>query len=482
MSRIRFLLLTLPLAMAVGAAQAQINDASDASKTKQESLGEKRLDARVLSSRSDGIRNGANVSSKPSSPDESVLLQYPGDPYSSRDTVPVDTSSRSSSAPVPDPLSKSTVPYYSFDSREWVEYLPGRTELPPSFPSTASDPFSSNRISSLSAPDGATLTVVPRQHEPYPRSGDLVRTDLQQGEILLENIRLAATEPIGRRTEFLENTRLENTSESISKKAAPTPKIDLSPSYSKELKYVAVCGVVVVQANFPLSEIQSILTEIEGMQRDLNLYMGVPAPREKIELCLFKDESSYHRFLRARFPKAPRDRRALYIKLNEEPGTLLVQRSKDFALDLRHEMTHAIIHASIPVVPIWLDEGLAKYFEPPSDERAEKNPYLKSVRWNTRFGAVPSLRRLERLEFIGEMGSREYRDSWAWVHFMIHHSPDTHRLLAGYLQLLATLPKEADSQKTTIAVPSLSLYLNDVLGKSREQFREHFRTWGVEEE
>lgn len=431
----------------------------------QQGLGDARLDSRVLSNRSDGIRNGPEGASNATSTEVPMILRYPGDPYSSSELVSAEMMHPSSTAPAPGSLSKTTLPYYSFDTREWVEYFPTEGEpFPPSNLSTVaerfstdsfpSDPFSSNRIS------------------PVFESSVPPSTDSSQGRILLENLRLAAADPI------VGNTvgRVD-----LPGKTTPKPKIDLSPSYSKQLKYVAVCGVVVVQANFPLSEIQSILTEIEGLQRDLNLYMGVPAPEEKIELCLFRDEASYHRFLRARFPKAPRDRRALYIKLNDEPGTLLVQRSKDFALDLRHEMTHAIVHASIPAVPIWLDEGLAKYFEPPSTERSESNPYMKSVRWNTRFGAVPSLHRLEKLEHIGEMGSREYRDSWAWVHFMVHHSPDTHRLLAGYLQLLSTLPKESETKSTKIAVPPLSLYLDEVLDKSREKYREHFRTWGVEE-
>jgi hypothetical protein len=255
---------------------------------------------------------------------------------------------------------------------------------------------------------------------------------------------------------------------------ASLSKINLTPSYTTKLKYAEVYGVVVVQSNFPLTEIKSILEEIKQLQIDLNLYMGVPAPKEKIELCLFRDEKTYLKFLQEVFPNAPRDRRALYIKIDNKPGTLLVQKTEEFEIDLRHEMTHAIIHASIATVPIWLDEGLAKYFEVPIKDRAEKNPYMKQIRWNTRFGAVPSLTRLEKLEHIGQMGSREYRDSWAWVHFLIHHSPQSHRLLAGYLQLLATLPaetKEHDSDQ----IPSLTPYLESVIRNPKEQYREHFQ-------
>ncbi|MDR2762753.1 MAG: DUF1570 domain-containing protein [Planctomycetaceae bacterium] len=255
-------------------------------------------------------------------------------------------------------------------------------------------------------------------------------------------------------------------------------KLDLTPSYKDELPFVRVCGVVVVQANFPLSEVELQLLEIENLQRDLNNYLGLPAPKEKIELCLFRDETSYTKFLASRFPNAPRDRRALYVKKNNSAGTVLVQRLKNFEIDLRHEMTHAIVHASIPVVPIWLDEGLAKYFEPLPQDRFNDNPYLNQVKRNMRFGAfaVPSLGRLEKLSVASDMGDSEYRDSWAWVHFMFHHSEKTHRLLAGYLKLLATLPQEKYRSKDgTVKVPNLSLYIDDYVENPRQQFRKHFQ-------
>jgi len=253
----------------------------------------------------------------------------------------------------------------------------------------------------------------------------------------------------------------------------------------------------VVQANFPLTEITSILAEIEQLQYDLNRYIGVPAPQEKIELCLFKNEESYTSFLREFFPKAPTNRRALYVKLDDTPGTLMVQQSKDFEIDLRHEMTHAVIHASIPRVPIWLDEGLAKYFEVPLD-RADNHPYMNIVRRNVKLNVVPSLDRLTKLETIDDMGIKEYQDSWAWTHFLIRRSPETHRMLAAYLQMLVTWNgAEGESTETNnhaslfpggklfdrsltggrskqSSIPSLKLYLDDIMTNQREMFKAHF--------
>ena len=358
-------------------------------------------------------------------------------PYRTIDQVFYDHSRPVPERPGNNPGTSALIPQstYSYDAREWVEMYPtaARSEW---------DLFSSNQVT--------------------PVFGSSIQRPAT-------NIPTATSDAFPK---VANNIRIENT---------PKTKIDLlpNPAYAKHLEYGDVCGVVVVQSNFPLTEIRSLLDEIALLQRDLNQYMAVPAPKEKIELCLFKDEASYIRFLKAIFPRAPLDRRALYVKEPGKPGVLLVQRTKDFEIDLRHEMTHAIIHASIANVPIWLDEGLAKYFEPALEERSAMNPYLRPTRFNARIGVVPSLSRLEKLEFIGEMGTREYRDSWAWVHFLIHHSPETHRLLAGYLQLLATLPESASGSKRKVEIPPLSLYLEDVVQQPREKFLEHFKNWAV---
>ncbi|MDR3108971.1 MAG: DUF1570 domain-containing protein [Planctomycetaceae bacterium] len=254
------------------------------------------------------------------------------------------------------------------------------------------------------------------------------------------------------------------------------PKIaDISASYKDVLPHVAICGVVVCQSNVPLAEL-NIIKEIEQLQIDLTRYMGVPVPREKIELCIFNDSKSYLDFIRKKLPaNAPNDRRALYYKPPGKSGVLMLQVGKTFEIDLRHEMTHAIIHASISSVPIWLDEGLAKYFEMPPAERPFDNPYTKSIKRNNSFGIIPSLQRLEKLKDINEMGRNEYRDSWAWVHFMIHYSRETHQLLADYIRLLSTLPEGTEK------FPSLANYLKERVESPRTAFNEHFKEWKPKE-
>ena len=358
---------------------------------------------------------------------------------------------------------------YSFDRRDWVENFHQQGQAIARKEGTAAIQATSLRTPAMGA------TAFPQEQSLTLGGNESNQWDGQA--VMLETLKTAAaTVPL----------------------VGQLP-LDLTPSFQSRLPHTQTRGVVVVQANFPLTEITSILGEIEQLQYDLTYYVGVPAPREKIELCLFKDEASYINFLREVFPRAPRDRRALFIKLDGKPGVLLVQKTKDFEIDLRHEMTHAIVHASIPRVPIWLDEGLAKYFELPAHERKTGHPYLSSVRWNARMASVPSLDRLVKLEGIDDMGAREYRDSWAWVHFMIHRSPETQQLLAAYLQMLATWESGEHVERTGFSsvfgssdrtifnrawpgrvggarkkIPSLKPYLDNIIPNQRESFREHF--------
>ena len=72
-------------------------------------------------------------------------------------------------------------------------------------------------------------------------------------------------------------------------------------------------------------------------------------------------KATYQAYMKQYFPKVPY-RRALFIKARG-PGMVFACQGTDFEIDVRHESTHALLHAWLPSVPLWLDEGLAEYFE-----------------------------------------------------------------------------------------------------------------------
>jgi hypothetical protein len=215
-----------------------------------------------------------------------------------------------------------------------------------------------------------------------------------------------------------------------------------------------VAGPFVCRADFPLDGLQTVLDELAQLQEDLVQLLDVPAADEWIEIYLFHDQATYRTYLKRHFPELPY-RRALYVK-RSGPGIVMAYFSGELAVDLRHECTHALLHAVLPMVPLWLDEGLAEYFEVAPSGRAFGNEYLSGVRWKARLGMAPRLDKLEEKGSVEQMGSAEYRDAWAWVHFMLHGPAEANDELQRFLaDIRAHTPPGLLSQRLERRLPGV---------------------------
>ena len=190
-------------------------------------------------------------------------------------------------------------------------------------------------------------------------------------------------------------------------------------------------GPFLCHADFSLAGQQSLLDELADLQKDLTTVLGARESRESVHLFLFQTKASYQAYLQQYFPKVPY-RRALFIKARG-PGMVFAYGGDDFEIDVRHECTHALLHGWLPSVPLWLDEGLAEYFEVQHDRRAGQHPHLAAVQALVGAGDLPRLEVLEQLTAIDEMGREEYRDAWAWVHFAVHGPAAANEELTRYL-------------------------------------------------
>ena len=101
--------------------------------------------------------------------------------------------------------------------------------------------------------------------------------------------------------------------------------------------------------------------------------------------------------------------------------------------DLRHELTHALVNSVLKEVPLWLDEGLAEYYELPPDRDGMNALHVDAFR---RGEVAPDLAALERLDQVAQMGRAQYQESWAWVHLMLRGSPAGRQVLLTHLQQL----------------------------------------------
>jgi hypothetical protein len=215
-------------------------------------------------------------------------------------------------------------------------------------------------------------------------------------------------------------------------------------------------------ADFSLADETPLLGELGLLKQDLIHILDAKPAEQVVHLFLFETKETYQAYLKQHFPRVPA-RRALYIKARG-PGMVFAYRDKDFAIDVRHECTHAVLHTWLENVPLWLDEGLAEYFEVPRQQRAAGNPHLASVRTLVRFGELPRLEALEEMASLDEMGREEYRNAWAWTHFLLHGPPEAKAELLGYL---------ADLQSGADAGP-LSARLRRRLPDLERQLAAHF--------
>lgn len=226
-------------------------------------------------------------------------------------------------------------------------------------------------------------------------------------------------------------------------------------------------GPFIFHATFSLAPYERLFAELPQLQREITRTLGVPPAKDPIYVYLFSDEAQYRAYKDLHFPRVP-FRPALFILEGGSPG-VYTYRKPDLEVDVRHECTHALLHSSLPVVPLWLDEGLAKYFEVPANERAFDHPYFDDLKWkwSLRLGMVRSIESLEQRNDLTEMDAADYRFSWAWVHFMLHGPEPAHRALVEYLGCSHQYEPAG----------KLSARLSEGVPNSSELMIQHFKHW-----
>jgi hypothetical protein len=213
-------------------------------------------------------------------------------------------------------------------------------------------------------------------------------------------------------------------------------------------------GQFVFHADFPLAPQRPLLDSMPALERDLMQRLALQPSQDRIHVLLFHNKSTYQGYLKRYFPEAP-SRKALFIK-DRGIGMVFAYAGDDFETDLRHECTHALLNATLPVTPLWLDEGLAEYFEVAPDEREDGNPHGKYVTWSAYFGQTPRLEDLEQLRDLSQMTRTRYRHAWAWVHFLLHGPPEAREELQGFLaDIQALTPPGLLSRRLRQRLPDL---------------------------
>ena len=199
-------------------------------------------------------------------------------------------------------------------------------------------------------------------------------------------------------------------------------------------------GPFAVYTNAPIAPSAPVVSSLLELERDLatNLGLRVAADGPPVEVYVLKDREAFTHFLTFYYPELP-PRRAFFLA--QGPRRFVYTYYNDrLDEDLRHEATHALLHAAVGDLPLWLDEGLAEYFEGP-DERQGLNPeHLARLPDDVKAGWRPDLARLETLTNVREMSPRDYREAWAWVHYLLNEPGPGRPALLAFLHDLKAQP------------------------------------------
>jgi hypothetical protein len=224
-------------------------------------------------------------------------------------------------------------------------------------------------------------------------------------------------------------------------------------------------GLVRCLSEFPLRDEDRLHVDLLDLRRQLQNSLSLRLKEEPIEIRLYSTRRRYLDEVASLTPDVRRQRGVYVIRSGRASVFSFQQRGLDQTL--RHEATHAWLHSALPYVPLWLDEGLASYFEAEPALRAE-HPYLDRLQWSLQFGWRPDLEKLERIRTSDHLEIGDYRHAWGWVHFLLHESDASRTVLVDYFSRIA------DGEPPQ----PLSEFLAERIPRAGERCARHLEGWG----
>jgi hypothetical protein len=254
-----------------------------------------------------------------------------------------------------------------------------------------------------------------------------------------------------------------------------TAKLEKDAPIAPPNKSTLRLGQFVFLSEVELKENSDLFRELKDLGEQVTRELELPEGSKLIQVYLFENRPRYERFMHDRYPDLPR-RRAFFVAQPHAvggPEDLLVYTfwGDRVRQDLRHELTHALLHSVLKDVPLWLDEGLAEYFELPPGAQGVNGQHLEQLRDGT---FKPDLAHLEQLSQVQQMNPAEYREAWAWVHLMLRDKPEAKTVLTHYLQQLRTKPNPGELRpRLAIVYPDLETTLTHHLATLNHKGDEH---------
>jgi hypothetical protein len=203
-------------------------------------------------------------------------------------------------------------------------------------------------------------------------------------------------------------------------------------------------GPFLIFSNFAMTDDAQALRCLKALERDLKQHLDFfpSADEDPVEIYVLDNRDAFAHFLKYYYPELP-PRRAFFLAQGRQ-RIVYTYSSPRLEEDLRHEATHALLHGSFGDLPLWLDEGLAEFFE---NDLVQPGAELERVELFTKDlagGWTPDLERLASISDIRQMTPRDYREAWAWVHLFLKGPASGKAVMASCLNDLHQGPEKVD--------------------------------------
>ena len=190
-------------------------------------------------------------------------------------------------------------------------------------------------------------------------------------------------------------------------------------------------GQLVVYSDFYIPSKHRLIDELNARRRDISDQLLLPSSNEPINVFVFETEEQYIEYMTREHPEFPK-RRAFFVK-NDTELKIFAWWGRRVGEDLRHEVTHGYLHSVVPNLPLWLDEGLAEYYETPRGTHGlnQSHVFPAQMKHFDEMNGSRTSRRLEALNDPAQMTQLQYAECWLWIHLLLESENAQPKLLQG---------------------------------------------------
>jgi hypothetical protein len=201
-------------------------------------------------------------------------------------------------------------------------------------------------------------------------------------------------------------------------------------------QYLIDEGQLRIHSDFQLAESHRLVRDLVVLRRDLANLLGVEPSDEPIHVFLFENADDHATYMQNKHPDFPA-RRALFVKTDTQLKVYASWHER-VAEDLRHEVAHGYLHSAVPEIPLWLDEGLAEFFEVGRGKGGSNSSHIHLLKARLAKGEwAPDLAKLESVESPLNFNRLHYAEAWLWAHFLMFNEQirERHLVQAHLVQL-----------------------------------------------